>query len=79
MKKLAEIVAAGSTGERGMGKYPAVERRLHTARSHNLPSICTSDGDGGTGPPYRRLTAPPNRNSSGTTRNCEVPAIHTTH
>src|SRR5438105_715986 len=72
MQKPADIVAADTTGEWDMGKYTAVERCRHTMRLPNLPTVCTNHVAG------RKATTSKigcalNKNSCGTTRNCDVP------
>src|SRR5436305_7709194 len=50
---------------------PAVASPRHAARSHNLPSVCTTHVADRTDTTLK-IGCVPNRSSCGTTRNCEV-------
>ena len=61
-----------------MGKYTAVASPRHMTRSHNSPSVCMSHVAGRTDT-TSKIGCVRNRNSCGTTPNCEVLTKHMTH
>jgi hypothetical protein len=54
------------------GSTQVVASPRHTTRLHNLPSVSTNHVAGRTDT-TSKIGYVPNRNSCGTTRNCEVP------
>lgn len=72
MQRLADIRPRTSLVSGVRESTPAVERRSQVTRLHSSPSVCTSHVTGRTDT-TSRVGRVPNRNSFGTTCNCEVP------